>query len=126
MTKFGIAVLSIAAVILATLLFQSVEDRHATARVAERVATFAAFDSGDYASALPRLRQLADEGYAVAQHRLSLILENGLGTDADPAAAARMYAAAAEQGVTDAAFRFALMLDEGRGVEPDPSRAGGY
>ncbi len=58
----------------------------------------AAYDRGDYATALREWRQLAEQGDTEAQIRLGVIYQDGLGVPRDYAEAARWYHKAAEQG----------------------------
>lgn len=54
--------------------------------------------------------RLAERGDAEAQLRLGLLYEEGVGVEADPAAARRWYGAAAEQGDLRAQWRLARLL----------------
>ncbi len=58
----------------------------------------AAWDRGDYATALREFRPLAEQGDASAQHNLGLMYNNGLGVAQDYAEAVRWYRKAVEQG----------------------------
>jgi TPR repeat protein len=71
-----------------------------------------------------KLYQRAGEaGDARALYRLGAMLEQGLGTSPDPAAAAELYRRAAARGYAAAMRNLARMLDEGRGLPRDPARA---
>ena len=58
----------------------------------------AAYDRGDYATALRLLRPLAEQGNARAQSTLGFMYANGRGVAKDDAAAVSWYRKAAEQG----------------------------
>lgn len=62
------------------------------------------------------LRVAAAAGLATARYMLAELTERGLGTDADPAAAAVLYLQAAEQGHRSAQARYGAALMRGRGV----------
>ena len=70
----------------------------------------AAFDSGDYATALSLWRPLAEQGHAPAQVMLGVIYQDGQGVSQDYAEAARWYRKAAEQGHEFAENSFVLVL----------------
>jgi hypothetical protein len=73
--------------------------------------------------ALHHWREAANAGYALAMVNLARALERGLGTQSDPAEAARWYHAAAELGQPDAQRALATLYREGRGVARDPEQA---
>ena len=73
----------------------------------------AAYDKGDYATALRRFRLLAEQGNASAQSNLGLMYYNGQGVPQDYAAAAAWYRKAAEQGNAGGQFNLALMYFTG-------------
>ncbi len=58
----------------------------------------AAYDRGDYASAIREWRPLAEQGVAKAQFKLGLMYDNGRGVPQDYAEAVKWYRKAAEQG----------------------------
>ena len=64
----------------------------------------AAYNRGDYATAMRLLRPLAEQGYAIAQNHLGAIYEYGLGVPPDEAEAVKWYHKAAEQGHVDAQY----------------------
>ncbi len=64
----------------------------------------AAFQRGDYATALRLDRPLADQGNAYAQNTLGVIYANGLGVPQDYAEAVRWFRKAADQGNADAQY----------------------
>ncbi len=73
----------------------------------------------DLALAAQWYAQAADNGHALAQLRLALLLLSR----GDAAEAARYMESAALQGVAEAQFDLALMLEIGRGVAPDEDAA---
>ena len=79
----------------------------------------AAYDRGDYATALREWRPLGAQGNAAAQFFLGLIYDNGQGVPHDYAEAARWYRRAAEQDHADAQNNLGFMYDRGRGVWRD-------
>ena len=79
----------------------------------------AAYDRGDYATALREWRPLAMQGNAAAQYNLGLMYSKGRGVPQDHAEAVRWYRKAAVQGYAAAQFNLALMYDNGRGVTQD-------
>ncbi len=64
----------------------------------------AAYQRGDYATALRLLRPLAEQGDAAAQNNLGVISANGRGVPQDDAEAAKWFRLAAEQGLVEAQF----------------------
>ncbi len=64
----------------------------------------AAYNRGDYATALREWRPLAKQGNAKAQHNLGVIYEKSRGIPQDDAEAVKWYRKAAEQGVADAQY----------------------
>ncbi len=58
----------------------------------------AAYDRGDYATALREWRPLAEQGNAVAQYNLGLMYARGHGVPQDFAKALQWWSMAAEQG----------------------------
>ena len=62
-------------------------------------------------------REAATQGYARAAYNLALMLEEGRGSPADPAAAAELYRAAATQNYGPAQNNLGILLAEGRGVK---------
>ena len=103
--------------ILAVLVLLS--GPHADARADAFADADAAYDAGDYETAIGLLTPLADAGDAEAQARLGLIYENGHGVAADPAAAAEWYRLAAEQGDTASQYRLGQMYLGGLGLPRD-------
>ena len=83
----------------------------------------AAFQSGDYATALREWTPLAKQGYAKPQYNLGLMYDNGQGVPQDYKTAVKWYTLAAEQGVADAQFGLGNMYSKGRGVPQDAKTA---
>ena len=59
---------------------------------------FAAYERGDYATALREWQPLAERGNAIAQHNIGVIYRRGEGVPQDSAQAARWYRKSAMQG----------------------------
>ncbi len=75
-----------------------------------------AYQSGDYAAALGRLRPLAEHGHAEAQFNLGLMYVNGQGVAQDHTEAMKWYREAAEQELATAQYNLGLMYGLGQGV----------
>ena len=58
----------------------------------------AAYDRGDYATALKIWRPFAEQGVTMAQYNLGVMYDKGQGVPQDDAEAAKWYQKAAEQG----------------------------
>ena len=86
-------------------------------------AGMAAFERGDYATALQEWRPLAEQGHAEAQNYLGWMSRWGLGVPMDDAEAAKWYRKAAEQGIADYMTRLAGMYLLGWGVPQDHVKA---
>lgn len=76
----------------------------------------AAFERGDYATALHEFRTLAGRGNAAAQFNVGIIFDYGHGVGSDYAQAMKWYRKAAEQGFAAAQFNLGIMYDYGQGV----------
>ena len=83
----------------------------------------AAYARSDYANALRIFRALAQEGDAIAQFNLGVMLDFGQGAAPDPAQAVSWYRKAAAQGHGAAQFNLGGMYLEGLGVSKDLPRA---
>lgn len=84
----------------------------------------AAYNTGDYATALRLWRPLAEQGNARAQNNLGVMYENGKGVAEDVNEAVRWYRLAAAQGYSGAQYDLGLAYAIGRGgVRRDPVRA---
>jgi TPR repeat protein len=83
----------------------------------------AAYNAGDYATALLEWTPLAVQGVANAQYNLALMYSNGVGVPQYDALAAKWYRLAAEQGYASAQFNLGLMYENGKGVPQDYTEA---
>jgi TonB family protein len=84
----------------------------------------AAYDTGDYATALKIWQPIAEQGNARAQNNLGVMFENGKGVAQDTSAAVKWYRLAAAQGYGGAEYNLGLIYAIGRGGVPhDPLRA---
>src|SRR6201988_5055698 len=84
----------------------------------------AAYNTGDFATALRLWQPLADAGNARAQNNLGVMFENGKGVAQDVATAVKWYRLAAAQGYGGAQYNLGLIYAIGRGGVPrDPLRA---
>ena len=79
----------------------------------------AAYDRGDYATAVRGFLVHAEQGDASAQFSLGFMYANGGGVLKDEAEAVRWYRLAAEQGNAGAQYNLGLMYANGRGVLKD-------
>ena len=84
---------------------------------------FAAYEDGDYATALKEWKPLAEAGDASAQYNLALMYRNGKGVPQDYAEAIRWYRLAAEQGHANAQYNLGYVYDTGQGVLQDYAEA---
>lgn len=75
-----------------------------------------AYARGDYKTAYPLFKVLADQGNAEAQNSLGVMYENGLGIPQDYAEAIRWYRNAADQGYALAQNNLGAMYAQGKGV----------
>ncbi|MEE9250423.1 MAG: tetratricopeptide repeat protein [Alphaproteobacteria bacterium] len=83
----------------------------------------AAFDNGDYATAMAEWLPLAERDDAEARYHVGLLYRNGWGVLRDDTEAARWYRLAAYQGHLNAQFDLALMYEHGQGVTSDEIEA---
>jgi TPR repeat protein len=81
----------------------------------------AAYEAGDFVTALEEWRPLAEQGHAMAQTNLGVMYSNGQGVLQDDAEAVRLFELAAEQGEAMAQYNLGLMYYEGIGVLQDYS-----
>lgn len=79
----------------------------------------AAYQRGDYATALKEWRPLAEQGDATAQYNLGVMYRNGQGVPQDYKEAVKWYRMAAEQGHAFAQNNLGVMYDNGLGVTED-------
>jgi uncharacterized protein len=77
---------------------------------------FAAYDRGDYATAIPIYRLLADQGDAYAQRALGIMYDMGQGVPQDYVEAMKWYRRAADQGDALAQNNAGLLHLNGSGV----------
>jgi TonB family protein len=78
----------------------------------------AAYDRGDYETALRLWRPLAEQGSARAQNNLGVLYENGKGVPQNVVEAVKWYRLAAEQGYAGAQNNLGLIYAIGRGGVP--------
>ena len=76
----------------------------------------AAYDRGDYATAIRWIKPLAEQGNAETQFILGLMYDNGRGVAQDHAMAVKWYRKAAEQGIAKAQFNLGVSYEDGQGV----------
>ena len=79
----------------------------------------AAYDKGDYATALRLWRPLGEQGDAAAQHNLGVMYSSGRGVPQDYAAAVSWYSKAADQGYVSAQNNLGSRYYSGWGVPQD-------
>ena len=84
-----------------------------TARLTQRAD--AAYERGDYGTALSATRWLAERGYAEAQNNLGLMYVEGKGVPRNYHEAMRWFRLAAEQGYAPAQCNLGVGYDKGRG-----------
>ena len=86
----------------------------------------AAYQNGDYATALAAWQPLADAGDAQAQFNLAIMYHNGQGTEPDAAKAIAYCTLAADNDIPPAQhYRGYLLMDEEIGT-PNPEKAAHY
>jgi uncharacterized protein len=76
----------------------------------------AAYNRGDYATALNLLRPLAEQGDSSAQNSLGWMYEQGHGVTQDFKEATKWYRSAAEQGLREAQYNLGVIYFQGRGT----------
>ncbi len=79
----------------------------------------AAYNRGDYETALQEFRPLAEQGDAYAQTNLGVMYAEGLGVVRDDAEAVKLFRLAAELGDAYAQTNLGVMYAEGLGVAQD-------
>ena len=79
----------------------------------------AAWERGEYETALKLLRPLAEQGDAKAQHKLGLMYNNGQGVPQDYVEAVKWYRMAAERCMAEAQYNLGIMYANGLGVPQD-------
>ncbi len=80
---------------------------------------YAAYDSGDYVTAIREWTLLAQQGSASAQYNLGQMYRKGQGVPEDNKIATKWYRLAAEQGHSDAQYSLGLTYAKGEGVPQD-------
>lgn len=83
----------------------------------------AAQDRGDYRTAFSTFREMALQGDAASQFRLSLLYTTGQGTPADAKEALRWLRQSAQRGYAQAQSNLGIVYSKGRGVPQDPLKA---
>jgi hypothetical protein len=89
----------------------------------DAAAAQAAYDRGDYTTALNLARPAAEHGDPVAQYIFGLLYDNGQGLPQDSAEAARWYRKAADQGHAAAQYKVGVLYEFGLGVAQDYAEA---
>ena len=84
---------------------------------------YAAYESGDYATALREFKPLAEQGDADAQNSMGWMYQKGLGVPQDFKTALKWYTLAAEQGNAYAQYNLGHMYTNGKGVPQDNKTA---
>ena len=84
---------------------------------------WAAYQKGDYATALQIFRPLAEQGNAAAQANLGWMYAEGHGVPQDYAQAVAWYRKAADQGYAAAQNALGGMYAKGQGVPQDDAQA---
>jgi TPR repeat protein len=80
----------------------------------------AAYDRGDFKTAMELWRPLAEKGNTKAINNIGLLYANGQGVSADSEEALDLFTEAAEQGNSAAQRNLGLIYQNGQGVERDP------
>ena len=83
----------------------------------------AAYQRGDYATALREWRPLAEQGVADAQYNLGVMYGEGLGVPQDYAKAVGWWRKAAEQGHATAQYNLGVAYHNGEGVPQNYAQA---
>src|SRR4051812_18867425 len=83
----------------------------------------AAYERGEYATALKELSVDANKGLEKAQNYLGLMYENGNGTPVDFSKAMSWYRKAADHGFAPAQTSVGYLLEEGKGLPRDYAQA---
>ncbi len=91
--------------------------------LADFAAGVAAYDKGDYATALEEWQPLAEQGSANAQFALGALYYDGKGVFQDYREAGRWHRKAAEQGLASAQYVLGIMYRHGEGFPKDFAKA---
>ena len=83
----------------------------------------AAYQRGDYATAMLIVKPLADQGDAVAQYRVGVMYSHGEGASQDYGEAVKWFRKAADQDYAPAQYNVGIMYQRGRGVSRDYGEA---
>ena len=83
----------------------------------------AAYEDGDYATAIEKLQPFAEQGHAEAQYYFGLMYYYGRGVDEDDKVAVKWFRKAAEQGHAEAQDYLGSMYYLGQGVDEDEKEA---
>ncbi len=83
----------------------------------------AAYQRGDYATAIREWRPLAEQGDGGAQTNLGFMYSNGLGVTQDYAEAMKWYRKAAERENANAQYNLGVIYNNGQGVSQDYAQA---
>jgi uncharacterized protein len=95
----------------------------ATGSARDADAGYAAYEKGNYETALKLLRPLAEQGDTRAQSTLGLLYYRGRGVREDHAEALKWFRLAASRGNAVAEFTIGVMYAEGQGVPQDNDEA---
>ena len=76
----------------------------------------AAYNRGNYETAIREFRSLAEQGDSIAQFNLGIMYKNGQGVSRDYTEALKWYDKAAKQGDARAQYVLGRMYDNGQGV----------
>ena len=91
----------------------------ATAWAADLDKGWAAYNAGDFATALTEWKPLAEQGHAMAQHNLGVMYRKGRGVVEDDKEAVKWLRLAAERGEAMAQYNLGFMYGNGQGVIED-------
>ena len=84
---------------------------------------WAAYQRGDFGTALREWQPLAEQGDETAQYNLGIMYKMGQGVPEDDAEAVKWYRLAAEQGYVFAQYNLGIMYSEDEGVPQDSDEA---
>ncbi|MGH8629717.1 MAG: tetratricopeptide repeat protein [Burkholderiales bacterium] len=84
---------------------------------------YEAYAQRDYAQAVSRWRQAAEQGHPRAQNGLGVLYRDGLGTMKNDRAAARWFRESAEKGYAFGMFNLGMLYRDGSGVARDDIEA---
>jgi TPR repeat protein len=83
----------------------------------------AAYNRGDYSTALKLYLPLANAGMSMAQYNVGIMYSKGLGAPQDYAEAMTWYRRAADQGLAAAGYALGVIYASGQGVAQDYAKA---